>query len=438
MDRDLGKRKNASYPKNYPYPILKILNPTHKPNKKMKKIIITAGLLVSMLFRSAAQEITEEEAYEKRKLKVDEINFVSSYYHQEGNNSAVTGGVGTEKLSDYANNFDLKMSKYDLKNRQHTFTLDFNIDYYTSASSDNIDWSYDQGAARSGASASDVHIYPSISWSMKDPKSRVTKGLSYSFSTEYDYVSNGFTASWAKASRDNNREFSIKGSAFLDKATIILPTELRTNTGTVGKGGSQGTRPRNSYGLTFSLSQVINERLQVVLVADPSYQEGFLSTSFHRVYFTDNSETIEKLPGNRLKLPIGIRANYFFGDNAVLRTFYRYYMDDWGMTAHTINLEGSYKITPFISVTPFYRFSSQKAVRYFAAKGQHATAETYYTSDYDISGMNTTFIGSGFRYAPINGIFGMKHFASAEMRYGHYTRTTGMVANIISLHLKMK
>ena len=32
----------------------------------MKKTIITAGLLVSMLFRSTAQETTQEDAYEKR------------------------------------------------------------------------------------------------------------------------------------------------------------------------------------------------------------------------------------------------------------------------------------------------------------------------------------------------------------------------------------
>jgi uncharacterized protein (UPF0303 family) len=70
----------------------------------MKKIIITAGLLVSMLFRTTAQSSVEENTdYEKRKLKVDEINFVTSYYHQEGDKSAVTGGIGTEKLTDYAN-----------------------------------------------------------------------------------------------------------------------------------------------------------------------------------------------------------------------------------------------------------------------------------------------------------------------------------------------
>ena len=137
----------------------------------MKKLIITAGLLVSMLFRTNAQSRVEENTdYEKRKLKVDEINFVTSYYHQEGDKSAVTGGIGTEKLSDYANSFDLKISKYDFKNRLHTFNVDLNIDYYTSASSDNID-----PRTISGASASDIHFYPSISWSMKNPKNRITQ-----------------------------------------------------------------------------------------------------------------------------------------------------------------------------------------------------------------------------------------------------------------------
>lgn len=399
----------------------------------MKKIIITAGLLVSMLFKTTAQGGIEENTdYEKRRLKVDEINFVTSYYHQEGDRSAVTGGIGTEKLSDYANSFDLRMSKYDFKNRLHTFNIDLNIDYYTSASSDNID-----PRTVSGASASDVHFYPSLSWSMKDNNTRVTKGLTYSFSHEYDYQSNGFTLSWAKASKDNNREFSLKASAFIDKATIILPTEFRTGTTGSGRGPSD-TKPRNSYTAAFSLSQVVNERLQLMAIVEPSYQEGLLSTPFHRIYFSDNTESIEKLPGKRLKLPIGLRANYFLGDNVIFKAFYRYYMDDWGMKAHTVNLEGVYKITPFISISPYYRFNKQTAVDYFHAYKENLPTSEYYSSDYDISSMNTNFYGSGFRFAPVNGVLGMKHFSSIELRYGHYTRTTGMVANIVTMALKMK
>jgi hypothetical protein len=52
--------------------------------------------------------------------------------------------------------------------------------------------------------------------------------------------------------------------------------------------------------------------------------------------------------------------------------------------------------------------------------------------------MNTNFYGSGIRIAPVNGVLGMKHWSSVELRYGHYTRTTGMVANILTMHLKMK
>jgi Protein of unknown function (DUF3570) len=398
----------------------------------MKKIFITAGLLVSMLFRTTAQSsTTEEEAYEKRKLKIDEINFVSSYYQQDGDRSAVTGGIGTEKLTDYANSFDLKMSKYDLKNRQHNFTLDFNIDYYTSASSDNID-----PRTVSGASRQDIHIYPSFSWSMKNAKTRITQGLTYSFSTEWDYKSHGFTASWAKASKDNNRELSIKASAFIDKWSIILPIEFRTSS--TQTRGREETKPRNSYNVSFSLSQVINERFQLMAVVEPSYQEGLLSTPYHRVFFSDNTKTVEKLPGSRFKLPIGLRASYFFGDNSIVRAFYRYYMDNWGMTAHTVNLEGSYKITPFISISPYYRLNSQTAVDYFRAYQQNNSASTYYTSDYDISDMNTNFYGSGVRFAPVNGVLGIKSLSSLELRYGHYTRTTGMVANIVTMHLKMK
>jgi hypothetical protein len=398
----------------------------------MKKIFITAGLLVSMLFRTTAQSsTTEEEAYEKRKLKIDEINFVSSYYQQDGDKSAVTGGIGTEKLTDYANSFDLKVSKYDLKNRQHNFTLDFNIDYYTSASSDNID-----PRTVSGASRQDIHIYPSVSWSVKNAKTRITQGLTYSFSTEWDYKSHGFTASWAKASKDNNRELSIKASAFIDRWSIILPIEFRTSS--TPTRGPQETKPRNSYNVSFSLSQVINERFQLMAVAEPSYQEGLLSTPYHRVFFSDNTKTVEKLPGSRFKLPIGLRASYFFGDNAVLRAFYRYYMDNWGMTAHTVNLEGSYKITPFISISPYYRLNSQTAVDYFKPYQQNNSASAYYTSDYDISDMNTNFYGSGVRFAPVNGVLGIKSLSSLELRYGHYTRTTGMVANIVTMHLKMK
>lgn len=399
----------------------------------MKKICISVGLLIGMLRMGHAQEAP---SYEKRKLKVEEVNFVSSYYGQDGNNSAVTGGIGTEKLADYAQAIDLVLKTTDRRNRQHSLAFDLNIDHYTSASSDKID-----PLTVSSASRSDTHIYPSISWNVRDDARRVTKGIAVFYSTEYDYKSYGLNLNVSKTSADNNREVSLRAGAFFDTWTVILPAELRPEgygSGAHGDRDPVAYKPRNSYNAGLSVSQVINKRLEVFVTVEPALQQGLLSTPFHRMYFSNGSETVERLPGSRMKLPIGLRLHYFMGDRVILRTFYRYYIDDWGMQAHTINLETPIKLTSFASISPFYRFSHQTAVRYFAPYGQHTATDRYYTSDYDISGFTSQFLGAGVRLAPPGGLLGMGHWQSAELRYGHYVRSTGMVANSVTLLAKFK
>ncbi|GAB3011382.1 DUF3570 domain-containing protein [Spirosoma pulveris] len=401
----------------------------------MKKICITVGVLLS-LFRSGHAQSIEKPAYETRKLSLQEVNLVSSYYNQNGNNSAVTGGIGSEQLTDYAQSIDLVLKSTDRLNRQHTLAFDLNVDHYTSASSDKID-----PLTVSSASRSDTHIYPSVSWSVQNDNRHTTQGVALSYSTEYDYKSYGINLSFAKASADNNREVSLKAGAFFDTWKVILPAELRPE----GYGsGARGDRdpidykPRNSYNASLSFSQIINKRMQVLLTVEPAFQQGLLSTPFHRIYFRDGAETVERLPGSRLKLPIGVRLHYFLGDRVIVRAFYRYYIDDWGMQAHTVNLETPIKLTSFISISPFYRFSHQTAVRYFAPYGEHQLTQRYYTSDYDISGFTSQFLGTGIRMAPPGGLFGIGHWQSLELRYGHYTRTTGMVANSVTLLAKLK
>ena len=401
----------------------------------MKKIILAIGLYCSFLQGVKAQE-SDSLAYKKRALKIEEINLVGGYYDQDGHNSAVTGGIGTEKLTDLASSFEIRLSKLDKKYRIHSFTADMNIDLYTSASSDNID-----PLTVSSASRKDTHIYPSLSWSMKDDVTRTTHGLSYSYSTEYDYKSHGFSANYAALTKDKNTEFTFKVGAFYDTYMAILPAELRPITYPSGAEGDQrgiSYKPRNSFNASFGLSQVVNKRLQLMAVIEPSYQEGLLSTPFHRVYFTNGNETLEKLPGTRFKLPVGLRLSYFMGDQTVIRAFYRYYTDDWGMTAHTANLEVPFKVTPFFSISPFYRLNVQSAVKYFKPYAAHLTSETYYTSDYDLSSFTSQFVGAGLRLATPGGILGIPNWNALEIRYGYYSRSNGMVGHSLTMHIKIK
>ncbi len=405
----------------------------------MKKVILAIGLYCSMLHGAKAQQNTmvpDANSFKKKTLKFEEANIVSGYYFQDGNNSAVTGGRGTERLTDLANSFDITFSKLDRYNRLHTINVDFNIDRYTSASSDNID-----SLTRSSASKTDTHIYPSINWSVKDDASRTTKSFGYAYSTEYDYQSHGVNGGITLLSKDKNTEYSLKGSIYLDKYMCILPAELRPADYPSGAETDRfgiAFRSRNSYAATFSIAQVINQRLQIMGIVEPGFQEGLLSTPFHRVYFNNGNKTTEKLPSTRLKLPIGLRVSYFGGDKLVVRGFYRFYVDDWGMVAHTANLEIPYKVSPFFSVMPFYRINNQSGVKYFKKYAMHSPTENYYTSDFDLSSFISEFLGVGIRMAPPGGIANLVHWNSMELRYGYYHRSNGMVGHSVSLQIKIK
>ena len=396
----------------------------------MKKLFLTA-LGIAALLKTFSQQLPDS-SFQSRKLKIDEINLISSYYNQNGDHAAVTGGIGSQQLTDIANVFDVKLTKYDRKLRKHSFDVELGIDHYTSASSDKIDLK-----ANSSASHADTRIYPSLTWTMENEQkgNSVTAGLS--FSNEFDYISRGANIGFSKKTKDRNGEFSAKLQAYFDQVKLVDPVELRTNSNPRGE-NEYGSANRTTLAGSLSWTQVINKNLQVAFLADIVHQQGFLSLPFYRVYFTDGSVHQEKLPDNRLKVPLGFRANYFLGDRFIIRTWYRYYKDDWGISSHTVNIEVPVKITSFFSVSPFYRFYNQTAVKYFAPYEQHTAQNEFYTSNYDLSKFNSNFLGAGIRLAPPNGVFGVTHWNMLEIRYGHYTKNINMNANIISLNIKYK
>jgi hypothetical protein len=404
----------------------------------MKKICLTVVGLYFSLFAAFSQNSNSDTAYKSRKLTFEEANLVSSYYRQNGNNASVTGGIGTEKLSDIANVIDIKLNKWDARNRKHSFDVELGIDHYTSASSDNID-----PRNISSASHADTRLYPSVNWSMENQQKGTTIGAGLSLSSEYDYMSYGANILFAQKTKNRNGEFAVKAQVYFDKVSLILPIELRPGYpnigGNNGEGENYATSSRNSYSGTLSYSQIVNQRFQLEFLMDVIYQTGYLGLPFHRVFFNNSNLThVENLPDTRLKIPVAIRANYFLGDKIIIRSSYRYYHDDWGLNAHTFNIETPYKITPFLSISPFFRYSNQSAIDYFAPYKVHTASDQYYTSNYDLSKFNSSFYGAGFRIAPPKGVFGIQRLNMLELRYGHYTRTNGMNSDIVSLNLKFK
>ena len=192
----------------------------------MLRITLAALAIFASTLLGFSRSAQDSSLYKNRKLKTDEVNFVSSYYKQDGNNSAVTGGTGTEKLTDFASTFDIKSPRYDYKRRKHTLTGEIGVDVYSSASSDKIDPN-----TISSASSHDKRIYPSLTYAITNEDKGTTISANGSISTEFDYFSKGLSLGWSKLSKEagqkHPREFSVKGQVFLDTWTVILPVELR-------------------------------------------------------------------------------------------------------------------------------------------------------------------------------------------------------------------
>lgn len=483
----------------------------------MTKKICIFWMTTFVVFSMTAQE-EEGKAYKKKVLESVEVDFLMSYYEQDGSHAAVTGGIGTEKLTDITPTIVVQIPL----NEDDVLTVDFGISAYTSASSSNLDPFDASGASggyyddddedrnavvnapgtaispwieSSGASRKDTWVNGVVSYSHSSEDRNTVWGVNASLSGEYDYSSMGFGANIAKLFNEKNTEIGVSVKAFIDRWDPKYPTELDSyleagsnlNNGffadidildqqgnIIDKNGVGAWAPhsseliprndRNTYSVSFSFSQILTRNLQVSLFLDVVKQQGWLANPMQRVYFADKAnfyignganipnyldptttdvfqlaDDIERLPEARLKIPVGARLNYFLNENFTLRTYYRYYQDDWGLKGHTAEVELPIKLgAGRFTLYPSYRYYSQTAADYFAPYETHVSTSQYYTSDYDLSTFNSHQYGFGFKYTDIFGKlrvagFGMKSF---DLRYSNYNRSDGLKAGIVSFGVK--
>jgi hypothetical protein len=479
----------------------------------MKKFIILA-LLFSNVIAFSQEKDSTNVAYKKRVLETVEVDFLLSYYQQDGIHSSVSGGIGSEKLTDVASNFTVSIPLND----DDVLTVDAGLSAYTSASSSNINPFNATGAsgggrngrddddddddngptapygtpwqASSGASAQDVLGSAVINYSHSSDSRNFIWSSDVAFSNEYDYTSIGFGGGISQLFNNKNTELSLKASVYLDQWRPIYSTELheyaRYGTNFQNNGFFSGVtilnqngvattsylpskfKPwestnRNSYAVSFAFSQVATKRVQFSLFLDVLQQEGMLSTPYHRIYFADKAnyyigqaqyipvyetnqnsgvyqlaDDIERLPSTRFKTPFGSRLNLYVNERLAIRTYYRYYWDDWGITSHTASVELPIKLSDQFTFSPTYRYYTQQSSKYFAPYETHISTETFYTSDYDLSTFKTAQYGFGFHYTDIftSGKilnFGLKNI---DFRYNHYERNDGLQANIVTIGFK--
>jgi hypothetical protein len=431
---------------------------------RFKKILFSILLLTSFITFSQ-QKNDSVQRYKKRVLETIEVDFLTSYYTQDGNNAAVSGGLGTEELTDATGTIIVSIPLND----DDVLTIDAGVSAYTSASSSNVgpfdgNRNADPFVASSGASTADTWANFTASYRHTAEDRNQIWSANLSIAAEYDYFSVGFGGAYSKLFNKKNTELSIHGSAYLDTWNAIYPVELRpfepTGNGLVNGffldntiTGNTNYNPqfipfenenRNSYTLGLGFSQILHKKIQGSLSLDFIQQQGLLSTPFQRVYFADVADSfienfqladaVEQLPDSRFKIAVGGRLNWFLNEIVILRTFYRYYSDNWGITSHTANFELPIKLSDKFTVYPSYRYYQQTAADYFRPFETAISTEQFYTSDYDLSEYKANQLGLGVSYTDIFTKahlwkFGLKRI---DLKFYEYNRDTAFTSSIIT------
>ena len=181
-----------------------------------------------------------------------EVDFLMSLYQQDGENSAVGGGLGSEKLTNATPTIVVSVPLND----DDVLTVDAGISAYTSASSSNINPFNSSGASRggddddderegffrssaansppkgtpwmasSGASRSDVLTAVHVDFSHSSDSRNFIWAPNISFSNEFDYTSFGFGGNITGLFNEKNTEVGLKSTVYLDQWRPIYPTEL--------------------------------------------------------------------------------------------------------------------------------------------------------------------------------------------------------------------
>ena len=390
----------------------------------MKINYILVGSLAFLNFLARAQSERDTALQQKK----TEIEWVYGQYMQDGNHSAVTGGTGTEKLSVYGPS--LKVRTIAGKN---SLTLQLGSDIITSASTDKIDF------VVSSASRRDARNYIQWDYARKFPSKGISVHAGNGFSMESDFLSISGNLGVSKQNENKQREFSADLQYFNDDlrwgrlnpdyrkpVRLVYPQELRYREWFT-------QYRRHSVSLYMGITQIINKRNTAGIFPEVTLQKGLLSTPFHRVCFAGDSLVVEKLPGKRLRAALAFRWNTFAGGAAIIKNQLNAYADNFGIRALTLENETVLKLSPTYALMPNLRFYMQNGSPYFAGYKIHTADESFYSSDYDLSNLNTFTAGLGVRISPQHYLSKKHVFNAMIIRYNYMIRSDELKAHYFSV-----
>ncbi len=214
--------------------------------------------------------------------------------------------------------------------------------------------------------------------------SRGRLSLGTGYSSESDYISRVLSLEGSVDTVDKNTRFTLGGSLNDDSINPVSKPTIDEKKEIVS----------GLIGVTKVMTK------QDIIQFNLGYSNG-------SGYFTDPYKSEDNRPRHRNSMTALARWNHHFDDNGTdgtARLSYRYYLDTFGIRAHTLDAEYVQPLRNGWAVTPLLRLYTQNEADFYLAVSAaekldptrqrvHAAADIYYTEDQRLSAFGALTLG---------------------------------------------
>ncbi len=228
---------------------------------------------------------------------------------------------------------------------------------------------------------------------------RISLSAGFANSRESDYVSNGWSLNTQTDFNEKNTRLLAGIAGTADEVNVFyLPGLHRAS--------------KHTNDAILGVTQLLNPLTALTVNVAWGGQRGYLSDPYKLVL-----KRIEVLPGVFLPTTFaenrpGLREKWtffsqlnrkFVGLNGAAEASYRYYTDNYDVTAHTVELAWYQHVGKHVVLRPVFRFHDQTAARFYhydlnttslvPTFGVPLRQGPFYSSDYRLSALQTTRLG---------------------------------------------
>jgi hypothetical protein len=318
-------------------------------------VAIRTALLLSALAIGATDEeiIGEEEGWG---LEVFSLSF--TYLDQDGRGyqskaGAIDGGLGSEDITVVAPTLYAKIRQSDSV-RHHVYLP---VDLVTSASANALDAI---SSASAVTEAADLDITTEV-----DVSENVGVAVKYGIHWEEPMTSLFLGGGTELRMAEDNSILRLDILGIVDMFDTLLPT-----------GADVGLGVKVTGSANVSFSQVLSPTTIAWLGYGLTFQKGTLETTYNSVPIEGGGRMAEMFPEMRLRHAWTARvAQHIPYMRATVRAGYRFYIDDIGIQAHTVDGRIYQYLGPYLLAEASYRFHTQTAAEFF---------RTSVPTDYDL------------------------------------------------------